>query len=96
MPDRDHLLRTPYGRYRAGVLIKPDGYGGQVAEVLVPFGPSPAGEIEVQVALKLPAEPTFELAAMKAREWALEYNPRVFEIDEEDLDVELLKRAEFR
>ena len=23
---RENLLRTPYGRYRAGVLIKPDGY----------------------------------------------------------------------
>ena len=49
----DNLLRTPYGRYRAGVLIKPDGYGGQVAEVLMSFGPNPAGEIEMQVALKL-------------------------------------------
>ena len=44
---------------------------------------------------RVTAEPTFELAAMKAGEWALEYIPRVFEIDEEDLDVELLKKAEF-
>ena len=32
MPNRNNLLRTPYGRYRAGVLIKPDDYGGLVAE----------------------------------------------------------------
>ena len=54
------------------------------------------GHLSARSSLTLPPEPTFELAAMKAREWALEYIPKVFEIDEEDLDVELLKRAEFR
>ncbi len=88
---RERLRRTADGRFECGVFIEKDKYAQYVAHVLV----ANRHESVTHQAKVMAPEPTFELAAMAAREWAKDHITKIFEVKKEDLVFTLLDEPDF-